>query len=166
MTYVEFKAFCRALPMNTYVVQWGGSHVWKIGRKVFAMTTGQDGKPRFAFKVSDIAYEMPKDQPGRRPAPYLASRGGKWIQHLAKPGVISVFRGLSSAFATDWQRYRAKSQSGAPGTIRASDPRFVGCCAISWYSRQKKALSSGVPPSSINFPALVGKIEPVTASGK
>jgi predicted DNA-binding protein (MmcQ/YjbR family) len=37
--------------------------------------------------VSDIAYEMLKDQPGLRPAPYLASRGLKWIQHFAKPGL-------------------------------------------------------------------------------
>ncbi|MEH2623317.1 putative DNA-binding protein (MmcQ/YjbR family) [Bradyrhizobium sp. AZCC 1719] len=41
MTYVEF---CRALPANTYVVQSGGSHVWKIGDKVFAIATGSDGK--------------------------------------------------------------------------------------------------------------------------
>jgi predicted DNA-binding protein (MmcQ/YjbR family) len=25
--------------------------------------------------------------PGLRPAPYLASRGLKWIQHFAKPGL-------------------------------------------------------------------------------
>jgi predicted DNA-binding protein (MmcQ/YjbR family) len=30
---------------------------------------------------------MLKDQPGLRPAPYLASRGMKWIQHFAKPGL-------------------------------------------------------------------------------
>jgi len=28
-----------------------------------------------------------KEQPGLRPAPYLASRGLKWIQHFAKPGL-------------------------------------------------------------------------------
>ena len=37
--------------------------------------------------MSDIAYEMLKDRPGLRPAPYLASRGMKWIQHFAKPGL-------------------------------------------------------------------------------
>jgi predicted DNA-binding protein (MmcQ/YjbR family) len=30
---------------------------------------------------------MLKEQPGLRPAPYLASRGMKWIQHFAKPGL-------------------------------------------------------------------------------
>jgi predicted DNA-binding protein (MmcQ/YjbR family) len=42
MTYEEFNAFCRALPATTYVVQWGGSHVWKVGGKVFAIASGQD----------------------------------------------------------------------------------------------------------------------------
>ncbi len=42
------------------------------------------------FKVNDIAYEMLKDQPGLRPAPYLASRGMKWIQHYASPGLADA----------------------------------------------------------------------------
>jgi predicted DNA-binding protein (MmcQ/YjbR family) len=87
MTQEEFNAFCSTLPATTYVVQWGGSHVWKIGGKVFAIGGGHDTEPSFTFKVSDIGYEMLKDEPGLRPAPYLASRGMKWIQHYAKPGL-------------------------------------------------------------------------------
>lgn len=87
MTYEEFNAFCRTLPATTYVVQWGGSHVWKVGGKVFVIAGGQDGEPSFSFKVSEISYEMLKGRPGLRPAPYLASRGLKWIQHFAKPGL-------------------------------------------------------------------------------
>ena len=37
MTYEEFNAFCGGLPATTYVVQWGGAHVWKVGGKVFAI---------------------------------------------------------------------------------------------------------------------------------
>jgi predicted DNA-binding protein (MmcQ/YjbR family) len=87
MTYEELNAFCRALPATTYVVQWGGSHVWKVGGKVFAIGGWHDDEPSFTFKVSDISYEMLKERPGLRPAPYLASRGMKWIQHYAKPGL-------------------------------------------------------------------------------
>ena len=32
------------------------------------------------FKCSDIAFDILREQPGLRPAPYLASRGMKWIQ--------------------------------------------------------------------------------------
>ena len=87
MIYEEFNAFCRSLEATTYVVQWGGSHVWKVGGKVFAIGGWQDDEPSFSFKVSDISYEILKEQPGLRPAPYLASRGMKWIQHYAKPGL-------------------------------------------------------------------------------
>jgi predicted DNA-binding protein (MmcQ/YjbR family) len=87
MTYEEFNEFCRRLPATTYVVQWGGSHVWKVGGKVFTIGGWREDEPSFIFKVSDIAFEMLKDQPGLRPAPYLASRGMKWIQHYARPGL-------------------------------------------------------------------------------
>lgn len=87
MTYEEFNTFCRSLPATTHVVQWGGSQVWKVGEKVFAIGGWQDDEPSFTFKVSDIAYEVLAAQPGLRPAPYLASRGLKWIQHFARPGL-------------------------------------------------------------------------------
>jgi predicted DNA-binding protein (MmcQ/YjbR family) len=87
MTYKEYNAFCRRLPAATYVMQWGGSHVWKVGGKVFAIGGWQEEEPSFTFKVTDVAYEMLKDEPGLRPAPYLASRGLKWIQHFAQPGL-------------------------------------------------------------------------------
>lgn len=87
MTYKEFNTFCRALPGTTTVVQWGGAHVWKVGGKVFAIGGWDHGEPHITFKVSDIAYEALQAQPGLRPAPYLASRGLKWIQHFAKPGL-------------------------------------------------------------------------------
>ncbi len=87
MTNEEFNAFCRTLPAASHVVQWGGSHVWKVGGKVFAIGSAHDGEPAFTFKAGDISYEMLKEQPGLRPAPYLASRGLKWIQHFAAPGL-------------------------------------------------------------------------------
>jgi len=88
MTYEEYNSFCASLPATSHVVQWGGSHVWKVGGKVFAIGGWDEGaEARFTFKVSDVAYEMLQEQPGLRPAPYLASRGMKWIQHFEKPGL-------------------------------------------------------------------------------
>ena len=34
--------------------------------------------------------ETPKERPGLRPAPYLASRGMKWIQHYVAPGLADA----------------------------------------------------------------------------
>ncbi len=90
LTYDEFNAFCRTLPAATYVNQWGGSHVWKIGGKVFAIGGWADEEVGVTFKVTDIAYEILRDQPVQRPAPYLASRRMKWIQHYSKPGLSDV----------------------------------------------------------------------------
>ena len=39
------------------------------------------------FKVSEIAFEVLRNEPSLRPAPYFASRGMKWIQHYAEPGL-------------------------------------------------------------------------------
>lgn len=88
MTYEEYNAFCGALPATTHVVQWGGSHVWKVGGKVFAIGGWDDGaEARFTFKTSEIAFEVLRNQPGLRPAPYLASRGMKWIQQYENKGL-------------------------------------------------------------------------------
>lgn len=64
-----------------HVVQWGGSDVYKAGGKVFAIV-GTDSEARVfvTFKASEMSFEMLKSEPGMRPAPYLASRGLKWLQ--------------------------------------------------------------------------------------
>jgi predicted DNA-binding protein (MmcQ/YjbR family) len=88
MTQEEFNAVCRSLPATSHVVQWRGADVWKVGGKVFAIGGWSEGGTfGITFKTSEIAFEMLRDQPGLRPAPYLASRGMKWIQHYARPGL-------------------------------------------------------------------------------
>ena len=87
MTRDEFNDFCASLPQTTHVVQWGNADVWKVGGKVFAVGGWADGVDAFTFKAGDIAWEVLRDQPGIRPAPYLASRGMKWIQHHDEPGL-------------------------------------------------------------------------------
>ena len=81
MTYKEFNKYCESLPATTYVVQWGDSHVWKVGGKVFAIGGWESSeKPAFTFKTSAQNFHFLTECPGYRPAPYLASRGMKWIQ--------------------------------------------------------------------------------------
>ena len=87
MTRDEFNAFCAALPRTTHVVQWGNADVWKVGGKVFAICGWAEDASAFTFKVTELGFEVLSDSPGLRPAPYLASRGLKWIQHYAAPGL-------------------------------------------------------------------------------
>ena len=72
-----------SLPATTHVVQWGGSDVYKVGGKVFAIAVRDSGeRVRVTFKASEMSFEMLKGEPGIRPAPYLASRGFKWLQRF------------------------------------------------------------------------------------
>lgn len=87
MNYDAFNAFCKSLKGATYVMQWGQSHVWKIGGKVFAIGTKYKDNPAYTFKVSPLSYDIMREQPGLRPAPYLASRGMKWIQCYQPDGL-------------------------------------------------------------------------------
>ncbi len=88
MTREQFNAFCATLPATTHVIQWGGSDVWKVGGKVFAICGWNEGElPGITFKTSPVGFEILRDAPGLRPAPYLASRGMTWIQRFAEPGL-------------------------------------------------------------------------------
>jgi predicted DNA-binding protein (MmcQ/YjbR family) len=84
MNLDEYNAFCASLPHTTHVIQWGGAHVWKIASKVFAIGGWDDGETLFVtFKCSPMSFDLLKEQPGLRPAPYLASRGMSWIQRTS-----------------------------------------------------------------------------------
>jgi predicted DNA-binding protein (MmcQ/YjbR family) len=83
VTLDELNDFCASFPHATHVVQWGGSHVWKIGSKVFVIAgLGHGAGLGITFKCSPFSYDLLKDREGLRPAPYLASRGMTWIQWL------------------------------------------------------------------------------------
>lgn len=84
MTLAQYNAVCRALPHATHVVQWGGAHVWKVGGKVFAVAGwSEGGELAVTFKCSPMSFDLLRELPGLRPAPYLASRGMKWIQRTS-----------------------------------------------------------------------------------
>lgn len=90
MTQDEYNKYCKSLKSTTYVNQWGGSHVWKVGRKVFAIAGwSKNDELAVSFKVSDHNFEVLRDRPGFRPAPYLASRGMKWIQQYDTSGDLA-----------------------------------------------------------------------------
>lgn len=88
MTLDDYNALCKSLTGTTHVVQWGGSHVWKVGGKIFAISElgtgpdkaepGQDGSVAIAFKCADMSYRMLTELPGIIPAPYLAR--AKWVR--------------------------------------------------------------------------------------
>jgi predicted DNA-binding protein (MmcQ/YjbR family) len=106
VTRDEINTFCAALPAATHVVQWGNADVWKVGGKVFAICGWNKGRDAVTFKVSDLAYEILQEQPGIRPAPYLASRGMKWLQVYGEPGLSD--ESLREHIVASYDMIRAK----------------------------------------------------------
>lgn len=91
----QYNQFCATLAASLHVVQWGGADVWKVGNplknKVFAVAGWDNGVTTgITFKTTDMAFHILKEQPGLRPAPYLASRGMSWIQHHTEPGLTNA----------------------------------------------------------------------------
>ena len=81
MRLEAFEAFCLSLPAASLSIQWGGSHVFKVGGKIFAVAgTQADGAALsgYSFKASDMAYELLIEHGLARPAPYLAR--AKWVR--------------------------------------------------------------------------------------
>ena len=90
MTPAQLDTACLALTGATKVVQWGGSEVYKVGGKIFAIV-GLRG--RLMFKVTDLAYEVMTESGMARPAPYLAR--AKWVS-------FDDLEGLDPDEVADW----------------------------------------------------------------
>jgi predicted DNA-binding protein (MmcQ/YjbR family) len=91
MILSQYDDFCGSLPYATHVIQWGGASVWKIGGKVFAIAGWSPSRdPAVTFKCSPASFDILKDQPGLRPAPYLASLGLLWIQRISDDTMSDV----------------------------------------------------------------------------
>ena len=90
MTREGFDAACRALPAVTMVVQWGDSQVYKVGGKMFAVTSPSGG---CSIKATEIAFEALTESGRAKPAPYLAR--AKWVY-------FDDFAALDDAEVADW----------------------------------------------------------------
>ncbi|TDH34877.1 MmcQ/YjbR family DNA-binding protein [Pseudohoeflea suaedae] len=108
-----YNRICSQLTGARHVRQWGDAHVWKVGEKVFALGREQDdGTMHVTFKASDMAWEIFRDTEGVRPAPYLASRGLKWLQRTddsamddeTLTGLIADSHGMAAANLTRKRR--------------------------------------------------------------
>lgn len=74
----QFDAVCKRLPGAALAVQWGGSRVYKVGGRMFALGNRNAGVAYFVFKTTPIAYEMLLDQGLETRAPHLPR--GFWVK--------------------------------------------------------------------------------------
>ena len=99
MTPIAFAAFALGLPAATVTVQWGGSQVYKVGGKMFAVLGGAVGGGGFALKASAVAFAVLSESGAARPAPYLARAGWLRIEDLAGLEAEEVSGWLANAHA-------------------------------------------------------------------
>jgi len=114
MSFEDFETFCLGLPAATLVVQWGGTHVYKVGDKVFAMAgLGSDAiDGSYVFKTSELSFEILVETGVAVRAPYLP-RGG-WLSLTSRDALPDP----------DLEAYLTQSHqlvaSGLPKALRRS----------------------------------------------
>jgi predicted DNA-binding protein (MmcQ/YjbR family) len=78
MNLARFDSICQGLPGARMVVQWQGTHVFKIGEKMFAFANVEAGAPYFVFKTASLSFEILLEQGTAIRAPYLPR--GHWVR--------------------------------------------------------------------------------------
>lgn len=111
MRHAEIEKYCLSLPAASLVVQWGDSHVFKVGGKVFALLSAAEETPHSIwFKVSEDSFEILTQDPLIVQAPYFAKR--KWVC-VTRLGALS---------AKEMKAYLARSHAlvaaGLPKKLR------------------------------------------------
>ncbi len=71
------REHCLGLPHATEQVQWGDHLVFKIGGKMFAITSLSPSPVKLTLKADPEAFAELTQRPGIIPAPYMAR--AKWI---------------------------------------------------------------------------------------
>ena len=68
---------CLSQPHTTETVQWGHDLVFKVGGKIFAVTSLEPAAVCLSFKCSPEDFAELTERPGIIPAPYLAR--AQWV---------------------------------------------------------------------------------------
>ena len=77
MTIEKLRALCVSLPGATEQIQWGDDLVFKVGGKMFCVTTTEPSAVMLSFKCDDEVFAELVEREGVIPAPYLAR--AKWV---------------------------------------------------------------------------------------
>jgi predicted DNA-binding protein (MmcQ/YjbR family) len=71
------RGHCLSLPHTTEHVVWEDHLVFKVGGKMYAITSFEPSEDWLAFKCTDDDFASLVEQPGIIPSPYLAR--AKWV---------------------------------------------------------------------------------------
>jgi predicted DNA-binding protein (MmcQ/YjbR family) len=77
MNIDQLRQLCLSFPGTTEQVQWGNDLVFKVARKMFAVTALEPARVWISLKADPEQFLDLTERPGVIPAPYLAR--AKWI---------------------------------------------------------------------------------------
>lgn len=109
---VDFvRGVCRKLPHVTEQVQWGADLVFKIGGKMFAVTSLEPAKVCLSFKCSPEDFADLTERPGIIPAPYLAR--AQWVALESEDALpaADIKRYLKQSYELVFAKLTKKEQS-------------------------------------------------------
>lgn len=77
MNIDQLRKLCLSFPGATEQIQWGDNLLFKVGDKMFAVTSLEPAKIWISLKANPENFAELTERPGVLPAPYLAR--AKWI---------------------------------------------------------------------------------------
>jgi predicted DNA-binding protein (MmcQ/YjbR family) len=77
MNIDQLRKLCLSFPGATEQMQWGDNLLFKVGGKIFTITSLEPAKVWISLKASPENFAELTERPGVIPAPYLAR--AKWI---------------------------------------------------------------------------------------
>lgn len=124
MRYADIEAHCLALPGVTKEHPFGDSDVFKVGGKMFALISVQDGRPAGVwFKAGQTSAAILTQIEGIRPCPYLAR--AHWVAmdglKALKPGELREYLSRAHALVASGLSKKKQRELGLPESQRTDD---------------------------------------------
>jgi predicted DNA-binding protein (MmcQ/YjbR family) len=108
----QLRKLCLSFPGTTEQIQWGDNLLFKVGGRMFAVTSLEPAKIWISLKASPENFAELTERPGVLPAPYLAR--AKWIA-LESPDALPAAE-IVQLLRESYELVLAK----LPGKIRES----------------------------------------------
>ena len=111
------RAVCGKLPHTTEQVQWGSNLVFKVGGKMYAVTSLEPSAVCLSFKCTPEDFAALTELPGIIPAPYLAR--AQWVALESEDALpaAEIKRCLKQSYDLVFAKLTKKQQAelaGAP----------------------------------------------------
>ncbi len=123
LTAERLESLCGSWPGVTRDIKWGDERVYSVAGKMFALTRDQPGPlPRLFVKVEAERFLELTDQPGIRPAPYLARHHWVMLEPLQRLATDELERLVRRSYGLVRAKLPKKTQAALGAVPEADAP--------------------------------------------